>query len=171
MKRYYLLAGFLIASLGLVPAFSKEMAKNETAKASFINDQGQSVGEAVLTNTKQGVLIQTKLTSIPEGWHAFHVHSVGQCVPPFKTAGGHYNPHNKEHGYENPKGSHVGDLPNVYVGKDGILNSEALLRDSFIKDLLKKDGSSIVVHATKDDYKSDPAGDAGARIACGVIKQ
>ncbi|HEY9744996.1 MAG TPA: superoxide dismutase family protein [Oculatellaceae cyanobacterium] len=163
MKRF--LALLPLAAICVAPAFCKP-----EGKASFINTQGEAIGSATLTDTGHGVLLKTNLTGLPEGWHAFHIHEVGKCDPPeFKTAGGHYNPHQKEHGYENPKGSHVGDLPNVFVGKDGVLNTEVLLHGATLEELLEGDGSAIVIHAAKDDYVSDPAGNAGARIACGVI--
>lgn len=147
---------------------------HEQVEAGFINSEGESVGMAVLTETAAGVLIQTDLFNLPQGWHAFHVHSVGQCAPPsFTSAGGHFNPEHKEHGYKAPVGSHAGDLPNVYVGENGQLKIEALVDGVTLNDgpnrLLDSDGAAILLHEGRDDYATDPAGDAGSRMACGVI--
>src|SRR5690242_10350752 len=112
MKHYFMPAALLAVAIA-VPAFC-----TQPLKADFINTKNESVGSATLTDTKEGVLMHTQLSNLPEGWHGFHIHSVGECkAPDFKSAGGHLNPENKEHGYENPKGSHLGDLPNVHVGK------------------------------------------------------
>lgn len=166
MKRY-LLGVLSIGLIGLAPAFS-----NQSAKANFLNSMGETIGQSVLTQTNQGILIKSHITKLPEGWHGFHVHTIGNCVPPdFTSAGGHFNPHGKKHGYENPEGSHVGDLPNASVGPDGVLDSEVLLSGATLQELFDKDGSALVVHSVKDDYHSDPAGNAGGRIACGIIQQ
>lgn len=145
----------------------------ETARAELKNAEGQVVGQATVTDAPQGVLIHVTLTGVPEGTHAFHVHAVGKCEPPFTTAGGHFNPASKQHGIENPAGMHAGDLPNIEVPATGHLTFDVFDRDVTIKagpnSLFDADGSSIVIHQGKDDYKSDPAGNAGARIACGVV--
>ncbi|MEB3287269.1 MAG: superoxide dismutase family protein [Vampirovibrionales bacterium] len=180
----------VIAALALsLPAFSEGSDVKNTAEksamthrravADVMDAQGKSLGKADFTETAQGVLIHAQLSGVPEGWHGFHVHAVGQCDPKaakgaFTSAGGHFNPAGKEHGFENPKGMHVGDLPNVYVEKDGKLLTETLLQGATLESgptaLLDKDGSALVIHSTKDDYASDPAGNAGSRIACGVIQ-
>lgn len=144
-----------------------------TARAALKNAQGETVGQAVLTETPHGVLIETTLTGVPAGVHAFHIHAVGQCEPPFTTAGGHFNPTSKEHGIENPRGMHAGDMPNVNVPTDGKLTFERLAEHVTLvagpNSLFDSDGSALVLHAGADDYKSDPAGNAGARLACGVV--
>ena len=145
----------------------------ESAKAELKNAEGQVVGQATLTEAAHGVLIQVRLTDVPEGTHAFHIHAVGKCEPPFTTAGGHFNPATKQHGIENPAGMHGGDLPNIDVPSGRRLAFDVFNRDVTLKagpnSLFDADGSSIVIHQGKDDYKSDPAGNAGARIACGVV--
>jgi Cu-Zn family superoxide dismutase len=108
--------------------------------------------------------------------HGFHVHAVGKCEgPEFKTAGGHFNPATKEHGLENPKGAHAGDMPNLAVGPDGNGKGEFLARGATLGDgagsLFPEGGTALVLHAAPDDMKTDPAGNAGARIACGVIER
>lgn len=150
----------LPALIGFTPAFG-----NQVAKANFINSLGKMIGQASLVQTEQGILIKSHLTGLSKGEHAFHIHTIGNCVvPDFTLAGGHYSPSDKEHGYENPKGSHLDDMPNVFVGKEGILDSEVLLNGATITELMDQDGSAIVLHAVEDDYRSDPARNAGTRI-------
>lgn len=160
-----------VAALGLVLSTSAGAQTPSTAKAQLQDAKGQKVGEATLTETPHGVLIRVSLTGIPEGVHAFHIHEVGKCEPPFTSAGGHFNPGKMQHGLENPKGMHAGDLPNVHV--TGALTFEVLARDVTLADgptsVFDADGSALVVHETGDDYTTDPSGNAGGRIACGVI--
>ena len=159
-------AGAVLAAAALQPALA------ETARAVMKNDVGESVGEVTLRQTFQGALLHARLSNLPPGAHAFHVHTVGKCEPPFTSAGGHFNPDGKEHGFDNAKGMHAGDMPNIHVPASGNLEIEilnALL--ALGPDLFDSDGSAIVIHAGPDDYRTDPAGDAGPRIACGVITQ
>ncbi len=151
-------------------------AAAQNAHADLENAQGQKVGEATLAETPHGVLLTVTITDLPPGTHAFHIHETGACTAPFKSAGGHFNPAHKQHGVENPQGMHAGDLPNITVPAGGKLNFDAFASGVTLKkgkpnSLLDKDGSALVVHAGADDYKSDPAGNAGDRIACGVIKE
>jgi len=118
-------------------------------------------------------LIRLDLTGISPGEHAFHVHAIGKCDPPdFKSAGAHFNPDETKHGLMNPEGPHAGDMPNLHVPESGKLSIEVLnplvtLRQD--RALLDEDGSALVIHAGADDYTTDPAGNAGDRIACGVV--
>ena len=145
----------------------------DTAKADLKDAQGQSVGTVTLTDTPHGVLMHVVLTSAPEGVHAFHVHATGKCEAPFTSAGGHFNPTNKQHGAENAMGMHAGDMPNITVPAGGKLTFDILNHDVTLKaganSLMDADGSAVMLHAAADDYKGDPAGNAGARIACGVV--
>jgi Cu-Zn family superoxide dismutase len=138
------------------------------------NAEKQPVGEAVLRQTPNGVLISVKLRDMPPGEHGFHIHETGKCEPPFESAGGHFNPTRKEHGFENVKGAHAGDLPNVVVPAGGALEMEVLAHEVTLEagktsSLLDGDGAALIVHSGPDDYRTNPAGDSGARIACGVI--
>ena len=141
---------------------------------SLIGADGQIVGEASLTQEAEGTRIMIKVTGVPIGTHAVHLHSVGRCeTPGFTTAGGHFNPGMKQHGANNPMGDHAGDLPNLVVGDDHIGKMDAVRAGLRLIDgtapLLDADGAAVVIHAGPDDFASDPAGNAGGRIACGVI--
>jgi Cu-Zn family superoxide dismutase len=135
--------------------------------------KGNEVGKAELTTAPSGVLIRLDLTAVPAGEHAFHIHAVGKCEPPdFKSAGPHFNPDEKKHGLMNAEGPHAGDMPNLHVPGDGTLQVEVLNPMVTLNQkaaLLDQDGSALVIHAGVDDYVSDPAGNAGDRIACGVV--
>ena len=127
-----------------------------------------------LRETKDGLLIIVNAKGLPEGLHAVHIHAVGKCeAPDFASAGGHFNPLNKKHGLKNPDGPHAGDLPDMYVNKDGVGRYEALMESVTLgageTSVFDADGSAIVIHATADDNVTDPAGNSGDRIACGVI--
>lgn len=147
-----------------------------TAKATLVNNQGQKVGEATLTEqTPQGVKIVMTVENLPPGVHAFHIHEKATCaMPDFMGAGGHFNPFGKKHGFKNPAGPHAGDLPNITVGPDGKAKVETVAKLVTLKEgqknsLFQPGGTSLVIHAGPDDYATDPAGNAGPRIACGPI--
>jgi Cu-Zn family superoxide dismutase len=117
-------------------------------------------------------LINGTLFGLGLGAHGIHVHEVGRCEPPFASAGEHFNPQHRQHGFLNPRGPHLGDLPNVYLPAAGQLRFEILLPGVTLRGangLLDADGASIVVHSERDDHTTDPSGDSGGRIACGVI--
>lgn len=168
MRRHVGLAAFLLCWLWLVP-----MAHAASAQAELKNERGTKVGEATLQDTPEGVKVSATFTDLSPGEHAFHVHAVGKCEPPFESAGGHFNPTGKQHGRDNPQGAHAGDLPNVQVAPRRRATIEVTIREASLKGgpaaLLDRDGASLVVHEGADDYKTDPAGNAGRRIACGVI--
>jgi superoxide dismutase, Cu-Zn family len=150
--------------------------KAAEATAELRDREGQPIGRATLSETPNGVLIRLNLERAPAGERAFHIHQVGRCDPPgFESAGGHLNPTGAPHGFLQEKGPHAGDLPNVHVPKDGRLNVEMLARGVTLhagkNSLFDEDGSSLVLHAKPDDYRTDPAGAAGDRIACGVIQK
>ena len=152
-------------------------ATPKMAKAALQNAAGESVGSATLTELENGgVKIDLEVKNLTPGQHAFHIHNVGKCeAPDFKSAGPHFNPEGKQHGTDNPQGPHAGDMPNVTVGADGsgkaeVVASHATL-DTGTNSVFHEGGSALVIHAAADDYKTDSAGNAGARVACGVITE
>jgi Cu-Zn family superoxide dismutase len=149
-------------------------AEAQTAKASLKDASGKDVGQVQLVQTPHGVLLKLAVKGLPPGEHAFHVHAVGKCEPPFTSAGPHFNPAGKKHGMEAADGPHAGDMPNLHIPAGGELVVEiANPMISLVKgqptSVFDADGSTIIIHAGADDYKTDPAGNAGDRIACGVI--
>jgi len=147
----------------------------QTAKAALQTAEGKDAGNVTLTQTPSGVLLSLTVKGLPAGEHAFHVHAVGKCEPPFTSAGGHFNPGNKKHGMMAPDGAHAGDMPNLHIPASGeltveVLNSAVTLEKDKPNSVFDADGSAVVIHAGKDDYKTDPTGDAGGRIACGVVQ-
>jgi superoxide dismutase, Cu-Zn family len=146
-----------------------------TAGAALRNKDGQQVGAATLIETPDGVRIAVTGYRLPPGPKGLHVHTVGQCEPPeFTTSGDHFNPGNRKHGLKNPDGPHAGDLPSLNVtaaGEGGIdyLNKLVTLRSGRPDSLVDGRGTAVIIHAGPDDDMTDPAGNSGARIACGVI--
>ena len=166
--------GALLASAAV--AQPRTPTAQPTASAVFRNPQGEQVGSATLTETPAGVLIDARLTRIAPGAHAFHVHEAGKCEgPEFKTAGEHFAPRGKAHGYHDPKGPHAGDMPNQIAQADGTMTFQVVNAGISLArgtgSLFDADGSSLVVHEKPDDYKSQPSGEAGGRIACAVVER
>jgi len=171
MDRKFTFAALVAMTLaGVSPALAVDKAS-----AVLKDKDGKEVGKVELTDTPSGVLMRLTLDGVPPGDHAVHVHTVGKCEPPdFKSAGPHFNPDDTKHGLMNAEGPHAGDMPNLHVPEGGKLTVE-VLNEMVTLDakpaLLDDDGSAIVVHATSDDYQTDPAGNAGDRIACGVVTE
>lgn len=135
---------------------------------------GQSLGDATLRETPTGVLLSVNLQNVPAGTHAFHIHTIGLCeAPTFMSAGGHFAPGGTKHGLMAQAMPHAGDLPNLHVAADGKLSFEVLAGNVTLaagpRSLFDADGSALVLHAMADDYVTDPAGNAGGRIACGTV--
>jgi Cu-Zn family superoxide dismutase len=147
----------------------------QSAKAALKDKDSKDVGSATLTQTPGGVLIALSVKGLPAGEHAFHVHGVGKCEPPFMSAGGHFNPDKKKHGMLAPDGSHAGDMPNLHIPASGelaveVLNTAVTLEKGKANSLFGPEGTALIIHASKDDYKTDPTGEAGGRIACGLVE-
>lgn len=148
--------------------------REERAFASLFDAAGAPRGEASVTPTRGGVRLAISGMDLPPGPHGFHIHTVGRCDgPDFTTAGGHWNPTNHKHGRDNPEGPHIGDLPNLLIGTDGRGTLEVDIPGASLaggtNPLLDTDGAALVIHAGPDDMKTDPAGNSGGRIACGVF--
>ena len=170
LRNLFVLACLLMAT----PTF--EQTAPRPAHADIVNAQGQKIGTAIFSPADGGVKIDIDVAQLPPGVHGVHIHAVGKCEgPDFKSAGGHLNPNAKEHGKDNPKGPHAGDLTNIEVDAGG--HAKASLSDSLVaigdgpNSIFHDGGSALVIHEKVDDYKTDPSGNSGARIACGVVQQ
>ena len=158
------------AALLAVPA----LAASGTATMTDLS--GNTLGTVQLTEMNGGVHITGDLTGVPNGEHGFHIHETGTCDPAteFESAGAHFEPGGHEHGTENPEGPHAGDLPNISADDDGAaaldLHNTTVTLSEGEASLADADGSALVLHASADDYKTDPSGNSGDRIACGVIE-
>ncbi len=165
----------LAAALALALPLAASGAEPPHAARALLKDaKGEKVGTATLVEAKGGVTIAVKAQGLPPGTHGIHLHAVGKCDDPeFKSAGPHFNPEGKKHGMKNPEGHHAGDLPNLVVGADGKGEFKATVDGVTLGEgpasLLGPQGTALVVHASPDDEVTDPAGNSGARIACGVV--
>lgn len=139
--------------------------------AELRSPNGAAMGSLILRDTPTGLEIAGSLTGLTPGAHGIHVHQAGRCEgPEFTTAGGHLNPAGRRHGLENAEGPHAGDLPNVVAGSNGTAPVTLTTPRVTLSELFDADGSAVVVHASADDQRSDPAGNSGARVACGVVR-
>lgn len=151
-------------------AMGNEGEMAETATAVLQTATGTPAGSAIATVTPEGLNVTVSVNGMTPGQRGVHVHMVGKCeAPDFTTAGGHWNPESTQHGLENPQGAHAGDMPNLTVGDDGTGTLSFTLRSGTMAGLLDPDGSAFIVHAGEDDQKTDPSGDSGDRVACGVF--
>jgi Cu-Zn family superoxide dismutase len=172
MKHVILATMFLLTS---AMAFSAEKPP-KSARAELKDARGKSVGTVKIKQLKNTVQVSLAVNGLPAGVHAFHIHNVGMCeAPDFKSAGGHFNPGHTQHGLKNPAGPHAGDMPNITVnakgkGKTTVVNTWVTL-GAGDNSLFHEGGTAIVIHEKADDEMTDPAGNAGSRIACGVIEK
>ena len=167
-------AGFFAFLLGA--SLSPAHGANEAAKAELKDSTGKSIGSVEITSVRGGALLRIKASGLTPGDHGVHIHETGKCEGDFSSAGGIYNPIGSSHGYLSDEGPMAGDLPNLIVPQSGeveveFINAYIVLSKDADENLLDEDGASLVVFEKADDHLSDPEGDAGARIACGVLEQ
>jgi len=167
-----LFAALLLSATALAPAMAASQGR---ATAVIVDAQGQTRGNALLLQRGDAIHVTVQGVGLPAGVHAVHLHMTGTCTgPDFKSAGGHWNPSGRQHGRDNSMGAHMGDLPNMTVAADGTGTLDVVVAHAMLSGgpspLLDADGAAVVIHADPDDYKTDPTGNAGGRLACGVIQ-
>jgi Cu-Zn family superoxide dismutase len=171
-----------IAAIPLLIFFPVALALADTtpksAHANIVNAQGAKIGSAKITSTTKGVKIAVTVSELTPGEHGIHIHTVGKCEgPAFTSSGGHFNPTSAHHGIHNAQNPnpHLGDLPNLVVDASGKGKASFFVEGVTLGDgansLFHEGGTSIVVHAKADDLMSDPSGNSGDRIACGVLEK
>jgi len=154
------------------PGHATPSAAAGSVNAVMHDQAGHDLGTLSVTESSQGFIVSGSLAHLPPGTHGIHLHTVGSCEGSFASAGAHWNPTSRQHGFENPMGPHLGDLQNIVVGADSLAQVSVTNRGGVLRGaggLLDADGASIVVHAGPDDYRTDPSGNSGARFACGVL--
>lgn len=152
----------MISALLATPAYS--------ATAKLSDASGKMIGTAKIVLTPHSLRLSVKVKGMEAGEHGLHIHAVGLCeAPKFASAGPHWNPGGKQHGRDNPMGSHEGDMPNLMVGKNGRGSIAFDLHGATMAGLMDADGAALLIHAKSDDYKTDPSGASGDRLVCGVF--
>jgi Cu-Zn family superoxide dismutase len=168
----YIIYITLFVLIGSTTAFGAESIPE--ARADIFDSGGKNIGMAIFKQTPDGVRITLEVHDLAPGLHGMHIHAAGECkTPHFKSAEGHFNPYGKQHGLKNPRGPHAGDLPNLLVQPDGTakvtIMAPLVTLSPGKASLLSGKGTALVIHAKPDDEMTDPAGNSGERIACGVI--
>lgn len=141
--------------------------------AALTNNMGATAGAVQVEKAQKGLIFTVEVTGLSPGWHAAHIHGVADCsdhAAHFQKAGGHASREGEEHGYKAAAGPHSGDLPNIWVHADGTGRAQLYVERITMAELNDADGSAFMLHGKADDHQTQPAGDSGDRIACGVIR-
>lgn len=173
LKRAFLVALFGVLVLALSAGVA--LAQGELRAAAELEDaDGNPVGSAEFVETPEGVSITVNVEGLEPGEKGIHIHETGSIEPDFEATGGHFNPTEGQHGFENPDGPHAGDLENIVIGEDGTGSYQTvngmITLSSGQNPILDEDGAALVIHAEPDDYRTDPSGESGERVAAGIIE-
>jgi superoxide dismutase, Cu-Zn family len=164
--------GLTLAAIALSGCAMYGSSTIERAELPMRDAAGRELGTLTLATQQGGLMLTGRLQGLPPGTHGIHLHQTGRCEPPFQSAGAHWNPMNRRHGTLNPEGPHLGDMPNLVVAGDGSATVSVMTSGGTLSGagaLLDGDGAAVVIHAGADDYRTDPSGNSGDRIACGVV--
>jgi Cu-Zn family superoxide dismutase len=171
--RFALVVLVILPACTGLPAANVERAALERAEVPMRDASGRDLGTLTLTNAPGGLMLTGGVRGLPPGTHGIHVHTTGRCEPTFESAGPHWNPMSRQHGTLNPQGPHLGDMPNISVSSDSSAAASVMTPGGTLRGadaLLDADGAAVVIHANADDYRTDPSGNSGSRIACGVVR-
>jgi len=175
MKRY--LPALAVGAVIAATACGDGQSQDANQAVATVNDRdGNAIAEVRLRETPNGVHLSAEFAAAPAGAHGFHIHETGACTGEFSSAGGHFNPDGRSHGFLVAAGPHLGDMPNVHIPESGALEVEYFLPEismtaEGVTTLFDSDGAAIVLHQGTDDYRSQPSGAAGPRLGCGVIER
>jgi Cu-Zn family superoxide dismutase len=162
-----------LAATALLAGCTTTALVDDSVSATLAEPGGRVVGRASVTQEGGDAGVRIEVEGLSAGTYAAHIHRTGRCAgPAFDSAGPHWNPAERQHGFDNPAGSHSGDLPNLVVGADGRGTLSFTIRSASLRGaagMLDADGAAMMLHAQADDYRTDPSGNSGARIACGVL--
>lgn len=172
MKRLAIVGTILLAA-GCAET-ATEAPSGPSARAVLRDALGNEKAQATVTQVDSGLRVRVSAAGMAPGTYGVHIHAVGRCeAPGYATAGPHWNPGGRQHGKDNPQGMHLGDLPNLVVGADGRGNLEYSVSGAGLREgstvLLDSNGAAVIIHAGPDDYTTDPSGNSGGRMACGVL--
>lgn len=163
----------LAVALSLSACTTYGTAAVDRAEVPVRDAMGRDLGTLTLSATTGGLILTGTVSGLPAGAHGIHLHTTGRCEPPFESAGGHWNPASRMHGIQNPQGPHLGDMPNISVSPSGSATMSVMTPGGTLRGtdgLMDLDGAAVIIHAQADDHRTDPSGNAGERIACGVVR-